>query len=50
MSDELFWLIVEMLVVIRLCVLIETLSKRKIAEDEMIFRLKIWLIERGRNG
>lgn len=37
------------LIVIRLFSLMEQLSRQKLAEDEMIFAIKIWLIERGRN-
>ena len=43
------WLIIEALVLIRLSAAFENWHHQKLTEDEMVFRLKIWLIERGCN-
>ncbi|WP_159630788.1 hypothetical protein [Mannheimia pernigra] len=42
-------LLAYLLTVIRLLTLLEQLSHQKLLEDEMIFAIKLWLIERGRN-
>ncbi|MBN6060164.1 hypothetical protein HYE54_09530 [Aggregatibacter actinomycetemcomitans] len=43
------WLIIEALALIWLSAAFEKWHRQKLTEDEMAFRLKIWLIERGCN-
>lgn len=50
MSNDTFMLIITInLSVIQIFGLLEKLYQQKLAEDEMLFELKIWLMERGRN-
>ena len=50
MSNDTFMLIIAInLSVIQIFGLLEKLYQQKLAEDEMLFELKIWLMERGRN-
>lgn len=49
-NNDTFMLIIAInLSVIRIFGLLEKLYQQKLAEDEMLFELKIWLMERGRN-
>ena len=50
MSDDAIILMIAInLSIIRVLGLLERLYRQKLAEDEMLFELKIWLLERGRN-
>lgn len=50
MSNDTIMLMVAInLSIIRIFGLLERLYRQKLAEDEMLFELKIWLMERGRN-
>ena len=50
MSNDTFMLIIAInLSVIQIFGLLEKLYQQKLGEDEMLFELKIWLMERGRN-
>lgn len=50
MSDDAIILMIAInLSIIRVFGLLERLYRQKLAEDEMLFELKIWLMERGRN-
>lgn len=50
MSNDTFMLIIAInLSVIQIFGLLKRLYRQKLAEDEMLFELKIWLMERGRN-
>lgn len=48
-NDTIMLMIAINLSIIQFFGLLERLYRQKLAEDEMLFELKIWLLERGRN-